>query len=208
MSSIESMSGLSATGALQAAHGHDSRRAEFEARFKEAALAAGLDPNAAEGLQDEIEAAITAATQKSDSATDRRQVVQSAIDAVLQKHGVDLEKFRSQMRPAMGGPGGPPPQGGPPSDSRRLDFEAKFTQAALAAGLDSEAANGLQGEIKSTIDQVLANADRTTDPRQAIQDAVDDLLKQYGVDLDTFKSQLLLLTGTSPGAVPLLDEQA
>jgi hypothetical protein len=187
---------------------NDSRRAEFDAKFKEAALAAGLDPKAADGLQDEIKAAITAATQKADSATDRRQVVQSAIDGALQKHGVDLEKFRNQMRSVMGGAGGPPPQGEPPSDSRRADFEATFTQAALAAGLDSKSANGLQDEIKSTIDQVLANADSQTDPRLTIQDAVDSLLEKHGVDLAKFKSQLQALTGTSQGTVPLVDEQA
>ena len=187
---------------------NDSRRADLDARFKEAALTAGLDPKAADGLQDEIKAAIAAATQKADSTTDRRQVVQSAIDGVLQSHGVDLDKFHSQMQSAMGGASGRPPQGEPPGDSRRGDFEAKFTQAALAAGLDSKSADGLQDEMKSAIEQVLAKADSQTDPRQTIQDAFDSLLKNHGVNLSKFKSQLQLLTGTSQGTIPLVDEQA
>ncbi len=202
MSSIDSMSGLSATGVLQAGRGNDSRRAEFEAKFKEAALAAGLDQNAAAGLQDEIDAAVAAATQKSDGTSDRRQVMQNAIDSVLQKHGVDLEKFHSLMRPPAGHAGGPPP-----GASGKADFEAKFTQAALAAGLDSQSADGLQDEIKSTIDQALTNADTQTDVRQTIQDAVDSVLKKHGVDLTTFKSQLQLLTGAPQGTVSLVDEQ-
>jgi glycine cleavage system regulatory protein len=208
MSSIESMSGLSTSGILQATRGNDSRRAEFEAKFTEAALAAGLDPKAADGLQDEIKAAIAAATQKSDSATDRRQVIQNAIDGVLQKHGVDLEKFKSQMQAGMGGPGSPPPNSGPPGDSRRSDFEAKFKEAALAAGLDPKAADGLQDEIESAISETLKNTTGAADPREAIQDAVDDWLKEHGVDLEKFKSQLQSAMGGTPGMVSLVDVQA
>ena len=208
MSSIENIGGLNASSMLQAARGDDSRRAEFEAKFNEAALAAGLDPEAAAGLQDEIKAAIAAAKQKSDTTADPRQVIQNAIDGVLQKHGVDLKQFKSQMQAGMRGPGGSPPNSGPPDESRKAEFEAKFMDAALAAGLDSESADGLQKEIQSAISDVLNTSFDSTDPRQAIQDAIDALLKEHGVDLEKFKSQLQALTGGSQGTVPLVDEQA
>jgi len=208
MSSIESMNGVGGAGVLQGTRGYDSRRIEFETKFKEAALSAGLDPAAADGLQDEIREAIAAATQQSDSTADRRQVVQNAIDGVLQKHGVDLEKFHSQMKPQMAGPGGSPPGQQPPSESGRADFEAKLTEAAVASGLDPEAADELQEEIKSAIDGVLAFTDGATDPRQTIQDMIDSLLEKYGVDLDEFKSQLQSLMGGPSTDFPLVDERA
>jgi len=225
MSSIESMSGLSGeltqlrqllarqggTSSLAqtgAGRGNDSRRAEMEAKFNAAALAAGLDPSAVDGLQDEMQSAIAAATQNSSGTSDQQSTVQAAVDGVLQKHGVDLTKFKSQMQATMGGPGSPPPDASSAGDSQRADFEASFTEAAVAAGLDVGAADGLQDEIKSTIDQVLTKADSKADPRQAIQDAIDALLKGHGVDLEKFKSQLQSRTGTSQGMVPLVDEQA
>lgn len=214
MSSIENISGLNASSMLQTARGSDSRRAEFEAKFNSAALAAGLDSEAAAGLQDEIKAAIAAAKETSDTSSDPRQGIQNAIDGVLQKHGVDLEQFKSQMQAGMGGPGGaggpsgPPPGGGAPDESRKAEFESKLTDAALASGLDSESADELQEEIQSAISDVLSDSSESTDPRQAIQDAINTLLEKHGVDLDEFKSQLQALTGESQSAIPLVDEQA
>jgi hypothetical protein len=226
MSSIENVSGVSAdllqlrqllarqsgsssdVSQTGTARGNDARRADFDAKFKAAALAAGLDPTAADSLQDEIDAAVSAVAQTSDSSADQRETIKGAIDAVLQKHGVDLEKFKSEMESGMRGAGGPPPNGPPPSGARQADFEAKFTQAAVAAGLDPTEADGLQDEIKSAIDEVLKNADSSSDPRQSIQAAIDKLLKEHGVDLTTFKSQLQSLTGDSQGRMPLVDEQA
>jgi hypothetical protein len=224
MSSIDALNGTSsnlplsqllarqATGAVrQFQKGADQ---DFEARFNAAALAAGLDPQAVGGLQEEIQSALDAATQNSDSTTDRRQVVQNAIDGVLQKHGVDLAKFKSQMQ-SMGGPGGPggaggpPPGGGPPGGAQGADFQAKFKDAAVSAGLDAGDADSLQDEINAAIDQVLKNSDEETDPRQAIQDAIDKLLADHGVDLDAFKSELQSsLGGTSSQTIPLIDTQA
>jgi hypothetical protein len=183
---------------------HDSRRAEFGAKFQEAALAAGLDPAAANGLQDEIKAAITEALKTSDATTDRRQVIQDAVDGVLEKHGVNLEKFKSQLPSAPGGTGAPPPGPPPSRDARRAEFQTRFAEAAIAAGLDPTKADGLQDEIEAAISEVLQGSDGTTDPRQAIQDAVDNLLKEHGVDLAMFRSQLQ----SALGGARLVDEQA
>lgn len=183
---------------------NESRRAEFMAQIKEAALAAGLDPAAADGLQDEIDAAITEATQSGGYTGDGGDAVRSAIDGVLQKHGVDLEAFRNALQSLSSGSRPP----GPPSDAQRADFDAKFKEAALAAGLDPDDADSLQSEIKSVISEVLRSQDGTTDPRQAIQDAIDGLLKEHGVDIDVFKSRLAAAVGGSQDTVPLLDERA
>lgn len=183
---------------------NDSRRAEFVAKLEEAALAAGLDPAAADGLQDEIAAAISQAINNSDGATDRRQVTRDAIDNVLQSHGVDLDKFKSRFQPATQGSGSQPPPPAPPDGSGHADFESKFQEAALAAGLDTEAADKFQDAIKAAIDEVLSNADATIDPMASVQDAVDGVLEEYGVDLATFRSHLQSLTG----GVQFVDAQA
>jgi plasmid stabilization system protein ParE len=208
MSSLESLSGLGTAGMWQTSQNQESRQADFEARFLDAALAAGLDPNAANSLQDEIRAAIAAA-QKSDDNSDRRQTIQNAIDGVLENHGVDLTKFKSQMQPPAGGVGGAPPQGGPPpGGSRQADFQSQFIEAAVAAGLDEEEADELQDEIRSAIDALLANSDSTTNLRQSIRDTIDARLEEHGVDLSAFKTQLELLTGSALEVAPLVDEQA
>lgn len=223
MSTIESTSGLSGAALFQVGREQDARRAEFEAKFTQAALAAGLDPSAAGALQDEIRTAIAAALKNADGITDRRQITQSAIDGVLESHGVDLEKFRAQMQPPAGGPGGaggpsgpggpggaggPPPQGPPPNQAQEGDLEETVTQAALAAGLDSESADELQDELESMLDEILANASRMSNPKRAIQDAIQSLLQSHGVDVNEFQSQFQRLTGGTQGTLSLVDEQA
>jgi hypothetical protein len=226
MSSIDSISGSSSglsllqqllarqrgettgTSAVSGTSTGDSRRAEFETKFNEAAVAAGLDSSAVEGLQDEIKSAISAALKTSDSTTDRQQVIEEAIDGVLEKHGVDLEKFQSEMQSTMGTAGSPPPGGPPPGGARGAEFESKFNDAAIAAGLDADKADELQEKIKTTIEETLQNSDGSTDPRQAVQSAIDSLLEQYGVDLNEFKSQMQPSNSSTSGAIPLFDEQA
>lgn len=228
MSSIYGLSGANSDLTLRQAmarqsESSDSRRADFEAKFNSAAQAAGLDPQAVSGLQDEIKSAVDAATQSSSGTSDRRQVVQNAIDGVLQKHGVDLAKFNSQMQsmggpsgaggpPPRGGPGGaggPPPSGGSPGGAGGTDFQSKFKEAAVAAGLDEDEADSLQDDINSTIDNVLKNSDGQSDTQQAVQAAIDKLLTDHGVDLQQFKSELQAsVGGASSETIPLVDTQA
>ncbi len=218
MSCTDSLSALSCAATFQSSRVHDARRAGFEAKFNEAALAAGLDPGAAIGLRDEIEAAVAAATTSASGSTDRRDAVRSTVDHVLSSHGVDLDKFRSLMQPpggppgpgGAGGPGGTPPGGGPDraGKSRKEEFESRFTQSAIAAGLDPDTAGSLQDELQALIDSILSESDTASDPRQAIESAICQLLTQHGVDLTTFKSEMSKVAGLSGSAVPLLDEQA
>jgi hypothetical protein len=184
---------------------------DFETKLLNAAVAAGLSTDEVDSVQSEIEDAIAAAKQNSGSSTDQGATVRSAIDGVLQKHGVNLEKFRTEMQSSMGGPGGaggPPPGGPPPGGPRGAGFESKFNDAAVSAGLDASKTDELQSKIQSLIGQTLQTSDGTTDPRQTIQSAIDSLLKDYGVDLTKFKSQMQSSSNGMSGAIPLLDEQA
>ena len=85
----------------------------------------------------------------------------------------------------------------------RVDRFAVETRndAATAKALD---------EINSAITDVLDESSNSSssDPRQAIQDAIDGLLTKHGVDLNTFKSQLQALSDSSDGSLSLIDEKA
>lgn len=182
----------------------EERRLAFEEAFTEAALAAGLDPEAADGLQDEIRSAIAEALKSSEDQTDRQQVVRDAVDGVLEEHGVDLEAFKSRMEPPHGKAGGPPPEGPPPDGAGQTEVDSQFLEAALAAGLDPEAADGLQDEIEAAIEEALRSVQEAADPRQLAQKAVDGVLEKNGVDLGAFQSQLW----SAIGGTQLIDEQA
>ncbi len=205
----EAANGTSAAGTRQT---DSSRRADFEAKILEAALAAGLDPSAANGLKDEINSAISAATKNSDGTTDEREAVKNAVDSVLQQHGVDLEKFRSQMQPPQGGagsppPGGPPPGGPPPGDGGGGDLKTRVTEAAVAAGLDSSETDSIQEQMDSIITSLVDNSDDTTDTKSTIQEAIDKLLAKHGVDLNEFRQQMQAGSGGTD-KYSLVDERA
>jgi hypothetical protein len=99
---------------------------------------------------------------------------------------------------SVSAPSGPPPM----DESRQADFIAKIVDAAKASGADATSLSGLKDEIKSAIDGATQNADNSTDPRQAVQQAVDGVLKKHGVDLETFKSELQATMGPRPGGKP------
>ncbi len=192
-----------------------SGRGGFDAKFKEAALASGLKAEDVDALQADIQSAVAAAKESSGETTDDREAVKTAIDGVLQKYGVDLDEFQSQMQPPQGGPGGPggaggpPPGGGPQGGGGKAEFQAQFLQAAEAAGLDASSADELQEEIDSTISNLLSNSSSdSSDTQTSIQNAIDSLLEKYGVDLDEFKSQMQQFTGEMQSTFPLVDEQA
>ena len=204
----QSETASSTTSLLGSGSTNKSSSNDFETNILNAAVAAGLSTDEVDTVQDEIKAAIAAAKKDSGSSADQGAAVRNAIDGVLQKHGVDLEKFRSEMQSSMGGPGGAggPPPGGPPPGGAGL--ESKFNDAAVASGLDASKTDELQSKIKSMIEETLQNSDGTTDSRQTIQSAIDSLLKDYGVDLTKFKNQMQSSATGMSGAIPLLDEQA
>ena len=136
---------------------NDSQRAEMESKFKDAALAAGLDPKAADGLQDEIKSSISDALKNTDGTNDPRQAVQDAIDSTLKKNGVDLEKFKSQMQSSMGGmsgmgpPGGMPPMGGMNGQSNVNSLLSNLKSAY--AGNTSNTSSQLLTSLFSLVDE-------------------------------------------------------
>ncbi len=196
------------TSSGRVGRGGDSKRLGFDAKLGEAAVAAGLDADSLSDVRDEIESAIAAAKETAGDASDPGQAIREAIDGVLEKHGVDLEKFRSELQAGMGAggtpPAGPPPTGGP----RGAQSESAFDEAAIAAGLDSDYLDELHEKINSIIDEAMSNSDDETDARQSIQSAIDSLLEEYGVNLDEFKSQMQSGMSGTQGSLPLLDEQA
>ncbi len=185
-------------------------RGGFDAKFKEAALASGLKAEDVDALQADIQAAVAQVKESSNGTTDDRDATKSAIDSVLQKYGVDMEKFQSAMKPPSGGPGGAggPPPGGGPQGGGKAEFQAQFMQAAEAAGLDSSSADELQEEIDATISNLLSSSSDSSDTRTSIQSAIDSLLEKYGVDLDKFTSAMQQYTGQAQTSFPLVDEQA
>lgn len=76
-----------------------------ESLIESAAAAAGIDPSVLSGLRGEIESAIQTAIQNSDGTTNRRAAVKSAIDGVLQSHGIDAASLRSQLQSLLGAHG-------------------------------------------------------------------------------------------------------
>ena len=195
--------------------GSTSERSAVNAQFLQAALAAGLDTNSVNGLQDEIDSAISSATQSAGSGTDRRQTIMDAVDGVLQKHGVDLDKFKSAMQPpsGAGGAGGPPPGGaggprgaGGPSGSG--GFQTALLDAAVSAGLSTDDETTVQSDIESAISTATDNATGSSDQRSTIQSAIDSVLKKHGVDLDKFHTALQSELSSADGSFQFVDTQA
>lgn len=71
--------------------------------------------------------------------------------------------------------------------SRRAEFESMFEEALVAAGLDSSKIDDLKADIKAAVASVLSNSDGTSDPREAVGQAIEQTLEEYGVDTDKLK---------------------
>jgi len=69
-------------------------------------------------------------------------------------------------------------------------FKAAFSQAAQDAGLDPSKTDDLQKQIDAAIENARKNNTGSGDSRQSIQDAVDGVLKQNGVDVSKFHDAL------------------
>ncbi len=163
----------------------ESRQAEFESRFEEALIEAGLDPARLDEVRNEIRAAISTALSESNGAADPRELVRQAVEATLQNYGVDTDKLREQMKPEMGSkPPGPPPGG--PGAAGPNGFDGKLGDALTAAGLDSSKLDEVTSEIQSAILSTLSNSDDTVDLREI----VNEILQKYGLDIDAFDEEM------------------
>jgi len=94
--------------------------------------------------------------------------------------------------------------GSPPEESRRAELESGFEDALVAAGLDSSKLEEVKSAIQSAVSSALNTSDGTTDPREVVGQAIDRVLKEYGVDTDKLKEQMTSQRGSMrpPGSPP------
>jgi len=179
----------------------ESRRAEFESKFEEALIGAGLDPAKLDEVREEIKSAVSAALSESDGSTDPRQAVSQAVEATLQAYGVDTEKLKEQMESKMGSrPAGPPPGG--PGAGGPNGFDSKLTDALTAAGADSSLLEEIKNAIDAAIESAKEDSDERDGPPDGIKAAVHDVLDQYGIDKDAFDQEMESGMGSVPPGPP------
>lgn len=94
MSSISS-NGFSAAQAFGSHRGHHAHApiAEQKQAFNNALKQVGLDDQAAQNVQDQIDAAI-----KQNGKSGGRDAIRKTIDDILTKNGVDTQKFQQALR--------------------------------------------------------------------------------------------------------------
>jgi hypothetical protein len=139
--------------------------ARMKADFESAARSAGVKDEDIEGLMKQVQEAASSASQSGD-----RDAVKNAVDTVLQKNGVDMDKFHAAMeanRPKGGpggghgprGAGGPPPSGGP------------------GGGAGTQSANSPSSQIQELLKQLQSGESSDTDQSDLVS-----LLKQLTGD--------------------------
>ena len=129
----------------------ESRQADFISKIVDAATESGVDASSLSGLKDELKTAIDNATQNSDGSKDPRQAVQEAVDSVLEKHGVDLDTFKSKLQATMGPPpGGRPPQGARPAQGT----ESTDSSSGMYSTQTTDASSQLLTSLLSTLDEI------------------------------------------------------
>jgi hypothetical protein len=88
-----------------------------------------------------------------------------------------------QIRQRLKASGGRTPE--PPAE-----FKAEFESAAQQAGIDTEKLSGLSDKIGEAISGALDGLNGNSDPREAIESAVNGVLKDNGIDPEKLKEQL------------------
>ncbi len=81
-------------------------------------------------------------------------------------------------------------------ESRRAEFESTLVNALTAAGLDPTKLDALQSDIRSAVSTALSQADDTTDARRIAGQAINNVLQEYGVDVDKLKQQMRSVMGS------------
>ncbi len=81
-----------------------------------------------------------------------------------------------------------PPHGGRPPEPT-AEMKAQFESAAKSAGIDVDQLNSLQSKIEDAVQNAVESSNGT-DPREAIQSAVETVLKDNGIDPEDLKSKL------------------
>ena len=86
-----------------------------------------------------------------------------------------------------GAPRGRPPE---PTPEMRAQFESKFESAAQELGIDTDAFKDLREKIDEAVNNVRMNGATQGNTKSAIDDAVNGVLKENGIDPAEFKSQM------------------
>lgn len=93
--------------------------------------------------------------------------------------------------------------GGGATDGSRPDRGARLDQALESQGITGSALTDLRSKIDDAVKQAKANGgDGSTDGREAVKSAVDQVLKDNGVDVEKFQAALRPTRGGGPGGPP------
>ena len=89
------------------------------------------------------------------------------------------------------------------NDGARADRGARLDQALESQGITGSALTDLRAKIDDAVKQAKANGgDGSTDGREAVKSAVDQVLKDNGVDVEKFQAALRPTRGGGPGGPP------
>ncbi|HEY7032601.1 MAG TPA: hypothetical protein VH482_14765 [Thermomicrobiales bacterium] len=118
----------------------------------------------------------------------------STIDATGGASGVSSATYATRARRGhhVSGGGGPD-EGSRPGPGARLD------QALESQGITGTALTDLRSKIDDAVKQAKANGDGSTDGREAVKSAIDQVLKENGVDVDKFQAAMRPSHGGGPG---------
>jgi hypothetical protein len=129
----------------------DQGRTQFEAKAK----AAGVDVDALKSLHDEMHTAVQDALKNAGPNADRQKTVQAAIDGVLQKHGIDPAKLKSQFESAGLKPLGQYDASGRVGGHKGHHHQAQSAQPQQAK---ADADNDGSGAVAAVFDQANAGS--------------------------------------------------
>ncbi len=153
----------------------EAQKAAFDAKFEEAAEAAGVDSDKISGLRDQIQSAITSTLEEAQSSGDTSSLkdnIKTAVENVLKENGIDPEDLESRLQTAMkntmsamggssgmGEMGGPPPMDGgmggpPPADGQST------TATSTSSSTDSTISSNTEDQGLLFLLQQMNNSDQ------------------------------------------------
>lgn len=114
--------------------------------------------------------------------TDAARVKEAGMSAISSSAGSSQLLYLQQLQKAQGGTQEPP--------DFQAEFKSRVEDAAKAVGVDPAKIPDLVKQIQDAVEQARSSVGSSGDPRSAIRDAVDGVLKQNGIDPAKFRSAL------------------
>lgn len=105
---LQQLSSRQSSGS-QPTSGFPEPSAEVKAQFESAAQRAGINTAQFSELRGQIDTAIQGAVEGLDGSTDPQAAIESAINGVLEKNGIDADQFKSQLESVFSELGVPSP---------------------------------------------------------------------------------------------------